>query len=199
MPSFIWTLPSAVILFFPSCWPHASAIGDTCLLASGSFVQHHCAIWCTRCTGKVFLCGASRQPPSLWNCISNILFRALTGHISIAHSYHSSPAASRDSSKWSQKPQWHPAFFFFIEKPLSFRRESSLSDIVAWAGLRGAEGAEAVLSVSSGPTISQLTYNAQINCTFLNSPTFPPFKKDCLYVGQSVLLFYRYMNSQHIV
>lgn len=143
MPSFIWTLPSAVILLFPSCWPHASAIGDTCLLASGSFVQYRCAIWCTRCTAKVFLCGASRQPPSLWNCISNILFRALTGHISIAHSYHSSPAASRDSSKWSQKPQWHPAFFCFIEKPLSFRRESSLSDIVAWVGLRGAEGAEA--------------------------------------------------------
>lgn len=94
--------------------PHVSTIGDTCLLASDSFVRYQCAIWCSRCTGKVFLCGASRQPPSLWNCISNILFRALTGHISTAHSSHSSPTASRDSSKWSKKPQWHPAFFFFL-------------------------------------------------------------------------------------
>lgn len=104
---------------------HASAIVDICLLASGSLVSYYCAIWCSSCTGKVFLCGASRQPPSLWNCFSNILFKVLTGHISTAHS---SPAASRDSSKWSKTPQWHPVFFFVIERPLC---------------LRGVEGVEA--------------------------------------------------------
>lgn len=34
-------------------------------------------------------------------------------------------------------------FFYCTENPLSFRSESSLSDTIAWAGLRGGEGPEA--------------------------------------------------------
>lgn len=141
---------------------------DICLLASGSLVLYYCAIWCSSCTGKVFLCGASRQPPSLWNCFSNILFKILTGHISTAHSNHSSSAASRDSSKWSKTPQWHPVFFFVIERPLCLR------------GVEGWRQSDRVaVSVSSGPALSQVAYGAQINWTLLNSYTlkFLPFKK----------------------
>lgn len=47
--------------------------------------------------GKVLLHAASRQPPSLWNCVSNILFRALSGRISVAHSYRSSIAAPNEA------------------------------------------------------------------------------------------------------
>lgn len=134
LPSFIWTLCSGVILLFHSCIS-ASCInqpGDTCLIASDSFVRYHCAIWCSRCTGKVFLCGALRQSPSLWNCISNILFRLWQDT-----SLHLT-AASSGASKWSKRPQWHPAFF-----PLLFCCKSLLSNSLAWAGLRGAEGVEA--------------------------------------------------------
>lgn len=102
-------------------------------------MQHHGTIWCSHCTGKVFLCGAWRQPSSLWNCISNILFWALTGHSSTIHNSYSFPAASWDFSKWSKKPQWHPAFLFFPEKPLSFPSYSYLFDTETWADLRGAK------------------------------------------------------------
>lgn len=159
--------------------PNLSTIGDsTCLLASDSFVRFHCAIWCSHCTGMVFLCGASRQPSSLWNCISNILFKALTGHISTPHSSHSSPAASRDTSKWSKKPQWHAAFFFSSLLRIFYDFSLSPLFLTLWPGQVSEEergwrqSDRAALSVLSGPTISRLTYTAQINWTFLNSPTF---------------------------
>lgn len=94
--------------------------------------------------------------------------------------------------------------FSFLLRSL-YHFAASLLSLTLWPGQVSEEqrgrrqSGRAALSVSSGPTISQLTCNAQINCTLLNSPTFPPFKKDCLYVGQSVLVFYRYMNSQHKV
>lgn len=145
-------------------------------------MRYHYAIWCSRCTGKVFLCGASRQPPSLWNYISNILFGALTGHISTAHSSHSSPAASRDSSKWSKKPQWHPAFFFFPEKPLSFCGESSLSDTVACAGLRGAEGVEA--ERQSSLECLKWTYNFRVDLRYSDQLDILEFFHLCTFKSE---------------
>lgn len=53
-------------------------------------------------------------------------------------------------------------FFFFIEKPLSFRRESSLSDIVARAGLRGAEG--------GGGRVAEQPWVSQVDLQFLSWP-----------------------------
>ncbi len=191
-PSFIWTFKSYFIITLVSLslmyrpW-------ETCLLASDSFVRYLCAIWCLGCTGKVFLCGASRQPPSLWNHISNILFRALTGHIFIARSSYGSLAPSRDSSKWSKMPQWHPAFFLLTEKPLSFCGESSLSLTqrpgqvsVEQRGWR--QSGTPALSVLSGPTISELTCAAHISYTFW-FPDLPLFKQD------SELLFIFESNS----
>lgn len=67
-----------------------------------------------------------------------------------------------------------------------------------WRGWRQS-GREA-LCVSSGPILSQVTYCARINWTFLNSYTFkfPPFKKnsDCLREsdGTSVSKIYEFIS-----
>lgn len=106
-----------IVLLFGSynkhaCWPLALCAASLCHLIL-SF------------PGQVLLHAAFRQPSSLWNCISNILFRALSGRISVAHSYHGSIAASQDS-KWSQEPWSQPPFFLFIDKPPSFCSKSCL-------------------------------------------------------------------------
>ncbi len=193
-PSFIWTFKSYFIITLVSLslmyrpW-------ETCLLASDSFVRYLCAIWCLGCTGKVFLCGASRQPPSLWNHISNILFRALTGHIFIARSSYGSLAPSRDSSKWSKMPQWHPAFFLLTEKPLSFCGESSLSDTAAWAGLGGAEGVEAERHTSLECLKWTNNFWVDLRCSYqlhllISRPSafLSRTLNYCLYVSQTVLV-----------
>lgn len=129
-----------------SCWSHAS-VGDTCSLVSGSFVQYRCAIWCSHCTGKVFLCGASRQPHSLRKCISHTGLRlwqdtplSLTTITALLQ-----PAGT--PLKWSKRPRWHPELFFFLLLSLlrSFYHftASRPSDTEPRPGLRGAAGPDA--------------------------------------------------------
>lgn len=51
---------------------------------------------------------------NLWNCISKILFKALTGHISTIHDSHSFPAGT--SLNKLKKPQWLQVFSFFYSE-----------------------------------------------------------------------------------
>lgn len=162
-----------------ACWPLVLCAASLCHLIL-SF------------SGQVLLHAAFRQPSSLWNCISNILFWALSGRISVAHSYHGSIAASQ-GSKWSQEPRSQPPFFLFIDKPPSFCSKSCLCltprpGQVSEEQSGQKQSSRAASSVSSGPAFpvdpSMVAPSSfQIPCTF------PPFKSSPLYVGQSLLMF----------
>lgn len=144
------------------------------------------------------------SPHSLWNCISNILFRALTGHGSIAQSYHSSPVATWDSSKWSQKPPWHlPLFFFFFL--LLYWAASIISVLPLWHrdpgwSRWGAEEGGVEAESAELPRVSQVDLRFLIwplQWTDQSHPVWilPPYLRGtvCMWVRQH-WYFYTYRN-----
>lgn len=93
-------------------------------------------------------------------------------------------------------------FSFFIEKPLSFRRESSLSDIVARAGLRGAEGAEAEWQSSLECLKWTYNFSADLQCSdqlypfeFSHLPTFQEGLFICGSVCTCILQIYEFTTQ----
>lgn len=157
---------------------------------------HHSATW-SSFSGQVLLHAAFRQPSSLWNCISNILFRALLGRISVAHSYHSSIAASQDS-KWSQEPRSQPPFFLFIDKPPSSGSKSCLCVTLRPGQVSEEQSGQkqssrAASSVSSGPAF-QLTPRWSHHHHFkFPAPFCPSRAPRCMWVSCYSYLLYKYM------